>query len=200
MFTIPLRNCCPCPTRQRCGVDAHVGTGLLLSTVRMLTIQCPQPVDPPRNTSRLCDSITLFPRHGLTCNLSFCYAGCPLGNKIPEWNTLVYKGRWHEALYRLLETNNFPEFTGRVCPAPCEGSCVLGINEPPVTIKSIEVAIIDKVRSFPLRRAALFASVGASQICRSRFERKNDKIWHSECLMNNTRNALLALHKPFASA
>lgn len=72
-------------------------------------------------------------------------AGCPLGNKIPEWNNLVHQGRWKEALYRLLETNNFPEFTGRVCPAPCEGSCVLGINEPPVTIKTMEVSIIDKV-------------------------------------------------------
>lgn len=71
--------------------------------------------------------------------------GCPLGNLIPEWNDLVHKGRWQEALYRLLQTNNFPEFTGRVCPAPCEGSCVLGINEPPVTIKTMECTIIDKV-------------------------------------------------------
>ena len=77
-------------------------------------------------------------------------AGCPLGNKIPEWNALVYQGRWKDALYRLLETNNFPEFTGRVCPAPCEGSCVLGINEPPVTIKTMEVSIIDKVALQPL--------------------------------------------------
>ena len=74
------------------------------------------------------------------------HAGCPLGNLIPEWNDLVHKGRWQEALYRLLQTNNFPEFTGRVCPAPCEGSCVLGINEPPVTIKTMECTIIDKVR------------------------------------------------------
>ena len=74
------------------------------------------------------------------------HAGCPLGNKIPEWNQLVYEGRWEEALERLLVTNNFPEFTGRVCPAPCEGSCVLGINEPPVTIKTMEQSIIDKVR------------------------------------------------------
>ena len=71
--------------------------------------------------------------------------GCPLGNLIPEWNDLVHKGRWQEALYRLLQTNNFPEFTGRVCPAPCEGSCVLGINEPPVAIKTMECTIIDKV-------------------------------------------------------
>lgn len=70
--------------------------------------------------------------------------GCPLGNKIPEFNELVYQNRWKEALDRLLETNNFPEFTGRVCPAPCEGSCVLGIIENPVSIKSIECAIIDK--------------------------------------------------------
>lgn len=71
-------------------------------------------------------------------------SGCPLGNKIPEFNELVYQNRWREALDRLLETNNFPEFTGRVCPAPCEGSCVLGIIEDPVSIKSIECAIIDK--------------------------------------------------------
>ena len=71
-------------------------------------------------------------------------SGCPLGNKIPEWNELVYQGRWREALDRLLETNNFPEFTGRVCPAPCEGACVLGIIESPVTIKTMECTIIDK--------------------------------------------------------
>jgi hypothetical protein len=71
-------------------------------------------------------------------------AGCPLGNKIPEFNELVHQNRWREALDRLLETNNFPEFTGRVCPAPCEGSCVLGIIENPVSIKSIECSIIDK--------------------------------------------------------
>ncbi|WOL01487.1 hypothetical protein Cni_G10203 [Canna indica] len=83
----------------------------------------------------------------MDCGTPFCHqdnSGCPLGNKIPEFNELVHQNRWHEALDRLLETNNFPEFTGRVCPAPCEGSCVLGINENPVSIKSIECAIIDK--------------------------------------------------------
>src|SRR5262249_28936488 len=70
--------------------------------------------------------------------------GGRINNLIPEWNDLVYRGLWREALERLHKTNNFPEFTGRVCPAPCEGSCVLGISEPPVTIKSIECAIIDK--------------------------------------------------------
>ena len=70
--------------------------------------------------------------------------GCPIDNLIPEWNDLVYRGRWREALDRLHKTNNFPEFTGRVCPAPCEGACVLGINEPAVTIKNIECAIVDK--------------------------------------------------------
>ena len=71
-------------------------------------------------------------------------SGCPIHNLIPEWNDLVYRGLWKEALERLHKTNNFPDFTGRVCPAPCEGSCVLGINAPPVTIKNIECAIIDK--------------------------------------------------------
>jgi len=83
----------------------------------------------------------------MDCGTPFCHqenSGCPLGNKIPEFNELVYQNRWQEALERLLETNNFPEFTGRVCPAPCEGSCVLGIIENPVSIKSIECAIIDK--------------------------------------------------------
>ena len=70
--------------------------------------------------------------------------GCPIDNLIPEWNDLVYQGRWREALDRLHKTNNFPEFTGRTCPAPCEGACVLGITDPPVTIKNIENAIIDR--------------------------------------------------------
>ncbi len=89
----------------------------------------------------------------MDCGIPFCQsgtiiggltAGCPINNLIPEWNDLVYKGLWREALERLHKTNNFPEFTGRVCPAPCEGSCVLGISEPPVTIKSVECAIVDK--------------------------------------------------------
>ena len=89
----------------------------------------------------------------MDCGIPFCHtgtllagmaSGCPVNNLIPEWNDLVYRGLWREALERLHKTNNFPEFTGRICPAPCEGSCVLGINEPPVTIKSIECSIIDK--------------------------------------------------------
>lgn len=89
----------------------------------------------------------------MDCGTPFCHtgmllggaaSGCPLNNLIPEWNDLVYRGLWREALERLLKTNNFPEFTGRVCPAPCEGSCVLGINAPPTAIKTIECAIIDK--------------------------------------------------------
>lgn len=89
----------------------------------------------------------------MDCGVPFCHngtllagmaTGCPVNNLIPEWNDLVYRGLWREALERLHKTNNFPEFTGRICPAPCEGSCVLGINEPPVTIKTIECAIIDK--------------------------------------------------------
>lgn len=82
----------------------------------------------------------------MDCGVPFCQSGegCPVYNLIPEWNDLVYKGRWKEALDRLHKTNNFPEFTGRVCPAPCEGSCVLGINEPAVAIKNIECAIADR--------------------------------------------------------
>lgn len=81
----------------------------------------------------------------MDCGIPFCQSkdGCPLGNIIPKWNDLVYQGNWKEALFQLLQTNNFPEFTGRVCPAPCEGSCTLGINAKPVTIKNIECAIID---------------------------------------------------------
>jgi len=79
----------------------------------------------------------------MDCGIPFCNNGCPLGNIIPEWNDLVYKARWHDALEMLLKTNNFPEFTGRVCPAPCEEACVLGINEKPVTIKLIEQNIVD---------------------------------------------------------
>src|SRR5437899_4375320 len=88
----------------------------------------------------------------MDCGVPFCHtgtllsgmaSGCPINNLIPEWNDLIYRGLWQEALARLHRTNNFPEFTGRVCPAPCEGSCVLGINNPPVTIKNIECSIID---------------------------------------------------------
>lgn len=89
----------------------------------------------------------------MDCGVPFCHtgtliagmaAGCPINNVIPEWNDLVFRGLWKDALERLHKTNNFPEFTGRVCPAPCEGSCVLGMNEPPVTIKNIEVSIVEK--------------------------------------------------------
>ncbi len=82
----------------------------------------------------------------MDCGVPFCQSddGCPVNNLIPEWNDLIYNDQWQKALTRLLKTNNFPEFTGRVCPAPCEGSCVLGMNNPAVTIKSIEQAIVDK--------------------------------------------------------
>ena len=115
-------------------------------------------VRPYRNASiRLLDFKELYTEHEepllanqgarcMDCGVPFCQSesGCPVHNLIPEWNDLVYQGRWREALDRLHKTNNFPEFTGRVCPAPCEGSCVLGITTPPVTIKNIECAIIDK--------------------------------------------------------
>jgi glutamate synthase (NADPH) small chain len=114
----------------------------------------------------------------MDCGVPFCHtgtllpggaSGCPINNLIPDWNDLVYRGQWREALTRLHKTNNFPEFTGRVCPAPCEGSCVLGINEPAVTIKSIECAIIDKgfeegwiVAEPPLKRTGKTVAVVGS--------------------------------------
>jgi glutamate synthase (NADPH/NADH) small chain len=79
----------------------------------------------------------------MDCGIPFCHQGCPLGNLIPDWNDLVYRDRWFDAIERLHATNNFPEFTGRLCPAPCEAACVLGINQDPVTIKQVEVSIID---------------------------------------------------------
>jgi glutamate synthase (NADPH/NADH) small chain len=83
----------------------------------------------------------------MDCGIPFCNNGCPLGNLIPDWNDLVYRDRWREAIDRLHATNNFPEFTGRLCPAPCETACVLGINQDPVTIKQVEVEIIDRAWS-----------------------------------------------------
>lgn len=108
-------------------------------------------------TARLLDFREIYTEHDETrlatqgarcmdCGVPFCQSGdgCPIYNLIPEWNDLVYRGQWREALDRLHKTNNFPEFTGRVCPAPCEGACVLGITDPAVTIKNIEMAIIDR--------------------------------------------------------
>ena len=80
----------------------------------------------------------------MECGIPFCHWGCPIGNLIPDWNDLVYKGKWEEAIKYLQETNNFPEFTGRICPAPCENSCVLSIHAPAVSIKNIEISIIEK--------------------------------------------------------
>ena len=108
---------------------------------------CPWPVDKLQKQGARC----------MDCGIPFCHQGCPLGNLIPDWNDLVYRDRWREAIDRLHATNNFPEFTGTLCPAPCEGSCVLGINDDPVTIKGIELAHhrsrlrrgLDRARSRP---------------------------------------------------
>ena len=97
-------------------------------------------------------SISIFPKRNcrsqgarcMDCGVPFCQTGCPVSNLIPDWNDLVYRGRWKEAVRQLHATNNFPEFTGRICPAPCEASCVLGINQPPVTIKQNEKHIVER--------------------------------------------------------
>jgi glutamate synthase (NADPH/NADH) small chain len=90
------------------------------------------------------DRLQLQGARCMDCGVPFCHSGCPLNNVIPEWNDMVYRNRWRDAIRALHSTNNFPEFTGLVCPAPCEASCVLGINEPPVTIKQIENAIVER--------------------------------------------------------
>jgi glutamate synthase (NADPH/NADH) small chain len=94
----------------------------------------------------------------MDCGIPFCHKGCPLGNIIPDWNDLVYRGRWREATIRLHSTNNFPEFTGRVCPAPCEEACVLNINDDPVTIKTIEKTIVDRAWEAGMVTPALAAA------------------------------------------
>jgi glutamate synthase (NADPH/NADH) small chain len=90
------------------------------------------------------DKIRLQGARCMDCGIPFCHTGCPVSNIIPDWNDLIWHGRWREASRVLHSTNNFPEFTGRICPAPCEAACVLGINEPPVTIKNIEKTIVDR--------------------------------------------------------
>ncbi|MGK0297076.1 MAG: glutamate synthase (NADPH/NADH) small chain [Gammaproteobacteria bacterium] len=97
-------------------------------------VMSPWPVAPLKTQASRC----------MDCGIPFCLEGCPLGNLIPDWNDLVYRDQWLEAIERLHATNNFPEFTGTLCPAPCEGACVLGINDDPVTIKAVELSIIDK--------------------------------------------------------
>ena len=97
-------------------------------------VMAPWQIDPLKDQAARC----------MDCGIPFCHQGCPLGNLIPDWNDLVYRDQWQDAIKRLHATNNFPEFTGTLCPAPCEGSCVLGINDDPVTIKGVELTIIDK--------------------------------------------------------
>ncbi len=96
-------------------------------------VMAPWKIDPLKDQAARC----------MDCGIPFCHQGCPLGNLIPDWNDLVYRDQWQDAIKRLHATNNFPEFTGTLCPAPCEGSCVLGINDDPVTIKGVELTIID---------------------------------------------------------
>ena len=136
----------------------------------------PWPVAPLKEQAARC----------MDCGIPFCHQGCPLGNLIPDWNDLVYRDQWHEAIQRLHATNNFPEFTGTLCPAPCEGACVLGINDDPVTIKAVELSIIDKawengwIKPMPAekktgKKVAIIGSgpaglAAAQQLCRAGHE------------------------------
>lgn len=141
----------------------------------------------------------------MDCGIPFCHTGCPINNIIPDWNDLVYRGRWKEALRELHSTNNFPEFTGRVCPAPCESACVLGINDDPVTIKSIEKSIVDKgweegwiVPNLPARRTGktvvVIGSGPAGMAASQQLNRAGHKITLFE--KNEVPGGLMALGIP----
>lgn len=141
----------------------------------------------------------------MDCGVPFCQSGCPIGNIIPDWNDLIYRDNWQEAIDRLHKTNNFPEFTGRVCPAPCENSCVLAINEPAVTIKNIEVAIIDRayekgwVKPQPPRhrtgkKVAVVGSGPAGLACADQLNKAGHKVTVYE--KNEVIGGLLALGIP----
>ena len=141
----------------------------------------------------------------MDCGVPFCQSGCPIGNIIPDWNDLVYNNRWQEAIERLHKTNNFPEFTGRVCPAPCENACVLAINQPAVTIKNIEVAIIEKAyqegwihpqppKHRTGKKAAVIGSGPAGLACADQLNKKGHKVTVYE--KNEVVGGLLTLGIP----
>ena len=141
----------------------------------------------------------------MDCGVPFCQSGCPIGNIIPDWNDLIYRDRWEEAIERLHKTNNFPEFTGRVCPAPCENACVLGINAPPVSIKNIELAIIDNAYAKGLiksnkpkhrtgMKVAVIGSGPAGLACADELNKKGHKVTVYE--KNEALGGLLTLGIP----
>ena len=141
----------------------------------------------------------------MDCGVPFCQSGCPIGNIIPDWNDLVYNNRWMEAIVRLHKTNNFPEFTGRVCPAPCENACVLAINQPAVTIKNIELAIIEKAyeegwikpeapRHRSGKKAAVIGSGPAGLACADQLNKLGHKVTVYE--KNEVIGGLLTLGIP----
>ncbi len=141
----------------------------------------------------------------MDCGVPFCQSGCPIGNIIPDWNDLVFSDRWDEAIERLHKTNNFPEFTGRVCPAPCENACVLGINAPPVTIKNIELAIVEHaynrghIQAQPPKhrtgmKVAVVGSGPAGLACADQLNKKGHKVTVYE--KNEVIGGLLTLGIP----
>ncbi len=141
----------------------------------------------------------------MECGVPFCQWGCPVSNIIPSWNDLVYKGKWKDALDRLLKTNNFPEFTGRVCPAPCENSCTLAINNPAVTIKNIELSIIEQayeqgwIKAEPPKvrtghKVAVIGSGPAGLACADQLNKKGHKVTVLE--KNEALGGLLTLGIP----
>ena len=121
----------------------------------------------------------------MNCGIPYCHNGCPVNNIIPDWNHLVYEGEWRDALEVLHSTNNFPEFTGRICPAPCEASCTLNIVDQPVTIKSIECAIVDRgwkegwIEPHGLCAAAGTGRPFGDAVREERPDRRPAALWHS---------------------
>ena len=111
----------------------------------------------------------------MDCGVPFCHTGCPVNNIIPDWNDMVFHGRWREAIRVLHSTNNFPEFTGRICPAPCEASCVLSINEPAVTIKNIEKTIVDRAWEEGWIEPEPAAKEDRQACCRGRFRTRGSR-------------------------
>ncbi len=141
----------------------------------------------------------------MDCGVPFCQSGCPIGNIIPDWNDLVFRDRWDEAIERLHKTNNFPEFTGRICPAPCENACVLGINAPAVTIKNIELAIVEHaynkgwIKPQPPKhrtgmKVAVIGSGPAGLACADQLNKKGHKVTVYE--KNEVIGGLLTLGIP----
>src|SRR5208337_2576103 len=128
----------------RCSLPGSWWRALMADPRGFLNIEQQKATPRPVHQRIPVESVRAQASRCMDCGVPFCHSGCPLGNLIPDWNELVHRNRWQEALVALHDTNNFPEFTGKTCPAPCEASCVLALSGAAVTIKDIEAAIVDR--------------------------------------------------------